>query len=200
MTENIESQRAALENELSQLEAMSGLPTELILQAQEELSRRQAAIAEVQRKINAIESETGARVRHERVEAERQRLDRMKALRHQLVELSEQRLQAVGDAQNHAKALAGALRKAIEANAAMAKAAYMLSGAPAPVNFGEADFVRRLSARLSGVMSAGLGKIYQFRFGHLQWAGASTHPLDQSWAAAEERAITPALVSLIQKE
>ena len=198
---DIEQQRADLEGKLFELQTMDGLPaTALIRQARDELNQRQAAIAEVQRQINEIDAETGARVRHERIEEERQRLDRQEALRRQLVELSEQRQQAIADAQSHAKSLADALHKAIKTNGAMAQCAYRLTGTPAPTNFSEVDFVRRLSAKLSGALSAGLGNAYRFRFGHLIWSGASTYPAAQDWAEAEERAITTALVSIISKK
>jgi hypothetical protein len=195
---DIESQRTVLEGRLAELQSMNGLPHELINQAQAALNERKEAIANVQRQIDAIDVETGARARQRREEAERTRLQRIEVLRAELVEEGEQRSKAIADAEIHARALAEAFRRVIEANAAMSKAAYVLTGEPVPVNFGENDLVRRLSARLGAVMSSTIGKVYRMRFGHLEWKGAGTYPADQNWASAEERAITPALISVIE--
>jgi hypothetical protein len=197
---NIERQRAALEGRLAELQSMNGLPHELINQAQAALNERKEAIANVQRQLDAIDVETGARARQQRAEAERTRLQRIEVLRAELVEQSEQRSKAVADAEVHARALAEAFRRVIEANAAMSKAAYVLTGEPVPVNFGENDLVRRLSARLGAVMSSTISRVYRSRFGHLEWRGATTYPVDQNWAEAEERAITPAIISVIERK
>jgi hypothetical protein len=199
-TADIESQRAALEGRLAGLQTMSGVPTELIIKAQEELSRRQAAIVEVQRQINEIDSATGARVRHARDEAERQRLVRQEALRKSLVELEEQRLAGLSEAEAGIRQAVVGIRKTLEANAALGRTAYALSGERGtPMAMSEPELVGRLAARISAIMAT-VGKSYRGRFGGLVWTATSRFPVDQSWPEAEERLMAPVIVALVSTE
>jgi hypothetical protein len=196
---SIESQRAALEGRLAELQQLDE-PAELAVKAQEALDRKYAAIAEVQRQIDEVDAATDARTKHRRAEAEQRRLDQREALRQQMVEHYEVFLKAVGEAESHAQQLADNFRAAYEALQAIARAASKLSGEKSLNGLSVNDLVRRLSQRLSGTMKARLHKDHRLRFGAHTWQGADYFPADQAWAAAEERAIAPVIIPLLEKK
>lgn len=195
-TENIESQRAALEGRLADLEQMNGAPLELVRQAQAAIEARRAEMEGIEQDLAQLDAITSARAKEERAAAHRLLLDRKDALRKQIVEFAEARLKAIADAELNTRQLAASLRRLVETNAALVKAIHTLTGESVPVNFSETDLVRRISSRISAVMST-VGKVYRARFGNLQWQ-ASHYPAEQSWPADEERMVAASILKIIE--
>jgi hypothetical protein len=197
MTEatNLETRRAEITTKLESLR-VSPQVAELVTRADQAVRSFKAEAAALEYQIADLDREVGAKARHQRTEAQRNRQDEWLQRRKALLEESEVRLTAIADAQAATRALVDAINRTLASNARMAKLAQQLSvNGKLPMALSATELVSRISGRIGSVL--GTIKDHRHRFGSLQWPGGSSglYPANgPEWREAEESLVARQLL------
>jgi DNA repair exonuclease SbcCD ATPase subunit len=194
---DLEAKRARINEKLEALRVAPEIGA-LVLEADQAVAAFKAEAVAFETQLAEIDSQIGARERGKRDAAAQQWQELRRAQRRELVETSEVRFSALEEAEAATLALIDALERVLSANARMAKLAQELGTGKVPSGLSERDLVARLSGQLAARMQGLKG--HKFRFGSIEWVGASLHGSQVSWREQDERRIAADLRPLLEEQ